>query len=307
MRRVTQRELRHLERTVDLRVIWGDGKILCPWHDDHIPSLHIYQDHTFCFVCRERHSGVDLATAQGRTFPEAVKFLRQYVGTRFVETACPVDTTPVPLGDVQEWHGNLMEDAHARDYLYQRGIAAVMLMKLAIGWRGERVYSIPHFVNGQVENIKFRIHPDFQMDGERKYDALPNRTFSQLYPYDYFLTYFGDSKVVYVTEGEFDAMVLLQEGLPTVSLCSGVTYKLSKWLDFFRRFEHICLLFDMDDAGSRAAEMVFKKRGKLERSEADILGVPVEVISWDPRWGKDITDAQKKLIPYLQRYVKALL
>lgn len=27
------------------------GKIVCPFHDDHAPSLHIYSDHYHCFVC----------------------------------------------------------------------------------------------------------------------------------------------------------------------------------------------------------------------------------------------------------------
>src|SRR5262245_10355558 len=28
-----------------------NGKIRCPFHDDHTPSLHVYEDHYHCFVC----------------------------------------------------------------------------------------------------------------------------------------------------------------------------------------------------------------------------------------------------------------
>ena len=36
-----------------------NGKILCPFHDDH-PSCHIYADHFYCFVC-----GATVTTSTG--------------------------------------------------------------------------------------------------------------------------------------------------------------------------------------------------------------------------------------------------
>src|SRR5262249_7736105 len=35
------------------------GKILCPFHDDHRPSCHIYADHFYCFVCGAHGDHID--------------------------------------------------------------------------------------------------------------------------------------------------------------------------------------------------------------------------------------------------------
>lgn len=45
--------------------LWGgdvprDGNIICPFHDDHAPSLHFYGDHFHCFSCGKTGSAIDL-------------------------------------------------------------------------------------------------------------------------------------------------------------------------------------------------------------------------------------------------------
>src|SRR5262249_23115977 len=42
-----------------------NGKILCPFHDDHTPSLTIFDDHFHCFVC-EAHPERDVLEQLGR-------------------------------------------------------------------------------------------------------------------------------------------------------------------------------------------------------------------------------------------------
>jgi hypothetical protein len=37
------------------------GKVLCPFHDDHRPSCHIYTDHFYCFVCGAYGDHIDWA------------------------------------------------------------------------------------------------------------------------------------------------------------------------------------------------------------------------------------------------------
>lgn len=58
-------------------------------------------------------------------------------------------------------------------------------------------------------------------------------------------------QMLYVTEGAFDCMTLMQEGMPAVSLGS-VTMLKREWMKLFRRFE-ICFYFDNDAAGQKAA------------------------------------------------------
>ncbi|MPR35678.1 CHC2 zinc finger domain-containing protein [Salmonirosea aquatica] len=69
-------------------------------------------------------------------------------------------------------------------------------------------------------------------------------------------------KVVYLTEGAFDCMTLVQQGLPAVSLGSVTLFK-KEWAKLFRRFE-LCFWFDNDAAGQNAAKAyrtIFEEAG----------------------------------------------
>jgi DNA primase len=69
-------------------------------------------------------------------------------------------------------------------------------------------------------------------------------------------------KVVYLTEGAFDCITLVQQGHPAVSLGSVTMFK-KEWAKFFRRFE-ICFWFDNDTAGqnaTKAYQTIFEEAG----------------------------------------------
>jgi DNA primase catalytic core len=59
-------------------------------------------------------------------------------------------------------------------------------------------------------------------------------------------------RTVYLTEGAFDCMTLVQQGHPAVSLGSVTMFK-KEWAKLFHRFE-VCFWFDNDSAGRQAAE-----------------------------------------------------
>jgi DNA primase catalytic core len=59
-------------------------------------------------------------------------------------------------------------------------------------------------------------------------------------------------KIVYLTEGAFDCITLVQQGLAAVSLGSVTLFK-KEWAKLFRRFE-VCFWFDNDVAGQKATE-----------------------------------------------------
>lgn len=71
-------------------------------------------------------------------------------------------------------------------------------------------------------------------------------------------------KTVFVTEGAFDCMKLVQEGFPAVSLGTANVFK-RDWVKLFKRVE-VCFLLDNDQAGHRAAdemEELFRQFGIL--------------------------------------------
>ena len=60
-----------------------DGKVVCPFHDDHTPSLVIYPDHFHCFVCGAHGNAIDwLMMIEGMTRREANKYLATWDGPR---------------------------------------------------------------------------------------------------------------------------------------------------------------------------------------------------------------------------------
>jgi len=303
-RRWSSRRIRDLLDHVDLQAIWGEGKVLCPWHKDHRPSLHIYPDHVFCYVCREAHNG--LAYLQARynySFFEAIEYLEHYRGKRNLpRTESPIRT--VPLEEVHAWHVALLAEngEAARRWLQERGIGMNAARALQLGWKEDRQVVIPHFVKGEVVNLKLRVLPEYQMDGEPKYSSLSGHRFTHLYPYDAFCQHFTDKQVLFITEGEFDAIVLLQAGLPALSLPSGVDWRLTRWRPFLCGFDTIFVVYDQDSAGKEAAQALWRK-ARMEHCEAQRLGARrVEDVWWPVAWGKDITEAREQLVPLLKEY-----
>ena len=53
--------------------------MVCPFHDDHKPSCHIYHDHFYCFVCGANGDAITwLMEVEGLTYPEAREALETY-------------------------------------------------------------------------------------------------------------------------------------------------------------------------------------------------------------------------------------
>jgi len=58
-----------------------NGKICCPFHDDHTPSLVIYDDHYHCFVCGAHGDHVDwMMQVEGMGREQAIQFLTAWDG-----------------------------------------------------------------------------------------------------------------------------------------------------------------------------------------------------------------------------------
>lgn len=58
-----------------------NGMMLCPFHDDHHPSLRLYDDHFYCFACAAHGDVIDLtAKLLGVSAPEAIRRLEEDFG-----------------------------------------------------------------------------------------------------------------------------------------------------------------------------------------------------------------------------------
>src|SRR5262249_22968268 len=55
------------------------NKVVCPFHDDHKPSCHVYPNGFFCFTCQASGDTVTwLMEAESLTYPEAVEALESF-------------------------------------------------------------------------------------------------------------------------------------------------------------------------------------------------------------------------------------
>ena len=288
----------------DLVQLFGETKILCPSHDDSRPSMHVYPDHAYCFVCGKYLSAIDVVKLMtGLEYKGAVQYLMANKG-KCAPVRGPV--SPLDAEPIMQLHQTLVSmksNSIALSWLYERGIDMSMIEAFRLGWTG-RAYSIPHFVNGGIENVKYRVHPAYLMAGEPKYNSLPGRDFKHLYPWDFFRRVCGrETEKLYLVEGEFDGMLLLSGlPLPTLSVPSGVNTDWRPWITFLRRFKEIHLLFDQDAAGNEAAEKLFTKKDATGKTiEALLLPTLLLRRTWPIEWGKDITDARHSLLPIIRR------
>jgi len=290
-------DLDDLKRNTDLSALYGNGKVRCHWHDDSSPSCQVYPDHVYCFACGKAADAIEFVMAQEQLgWAEAVKFLVQHKGEKR-EVCTEVEEIPE---DFLEYSAEaLARDEAAQLYLMGRGLSRETWEALDVGVTASGI-SIPHFVNGKVVNVKFR---NLNAVGP-KYTSLPGRSFTHLYPFDYFHMNKPDYSYACITEGEFDAMVLLQAGFTAFSLPSGVNTDLWQWLAFLKRFKQVYLLFDQDAAGNKAIDKAFGEENVLHKTFAEALE-PTQLfrVGWPAREGKDVTDAREYLLPKLRAYV----
>ncbi|HEX6983973.1 MAG TPA: DNA primase [Planctomycetaceae bacterium] len=128
----------------------GGGEFvgLCPFHDDHNPSLHVYPDRQSfrCWVC---DTGGDVFSFvmkhEGVTFAEAVDLLGERAGLERPKRPRPAGEGGIDkprLYDVLAWADRQFRtclkaspDAkEARDYIASRGIAPAMVERFGLGY-----------------------------------------------------------------------------------------------------------------------------------------------------------------------------
>ena len=150
--------LASIKQNVDIVALAGDYglalhragskfKALCPFHDDHNPSLELNPDRqTYkCWSCGAGGDVFDFVVAFDRVeFPEALRMLAERAGIA-LETAedradspssgpSKSDLLAVMAWAEAEFAAALRNSGEARDYLESRGIAAEMIERFRLGF-----------------------------------------------------------------------------------------------------------------------------------------------------------------------------
>lgn len=137
--------------TVALRPLHGGREFtgLCPFHDDHNPSLHVYPDRqTFrCWVCNEGGDCFTFVMSEGKIgFREALEILARRAGLEMPKShkiaSGPSEGDKAKLFEALLWaqgqfHETLLkapEAQRARDYVAGRGFTPETVAKFKLGY-----------------------------------------------------------------------------------------------------------------------------------------------------------------------------
>lgn len=253
---------------VDLRSLVGEPKsthpilVSCPCHPDPSASLAVYADHAYCYAMRRYFRRYESAAlllgvwdGKPETVGDAVKTVRPLLGKARLEApkkhihtkhldqsladtfqryllACPRD-----LGFFKSW----------------RGLNDKTIHELKLGFTGSH-FTIPVFGwGGELLGMRYRMDPRSPSDGP-KYSGVSGYNSAQAYSIKTIRR--GAWLELWVFEGEYDAAVGHQLGLPSATITNGAgsLIKLPEMvLKAGIRPHRWCIATDQDEAGDKAA------------------------------------------------------
>ncbi len=176
-----------------------------------------------------------------------------------------------PLREYQDF---LWANHEAFQFLYDRGLTAEDIGAYELGYvPGYDAIHIPYFTKGREIGGRIRfLHPR-----NAKYLSFEGFK-AHLWNVDATV-----DEHVFLTEGEFDAMILTSLGYSAVGVPGASSFK-REWAWLFRDCDRVTLCFDPDEAGERGANRV----------QAWIGDVCDDVRRLELPEGLDVSDAHAK-------------
>jgi hypothetical protein len=260
--------------------------------------MAVYADNMHCFGCGFHRNDWDecLSLLLGVTRAEAHAVAPQYSIERLdayrIKAAQYANANPLPRARAEMYNRFMRESVtHRMSWYLQRGLTPETINRELLGHDGCR-FTIPVYnVRGELVTIRFRrddnTMPEWwdEEDGKRtynpKYSGLKGR--NGLYLYGAHWLSQMDTDYAIVTEGELDALLLRQQGLPACSATNGARQAfavVSHLHELLPGISRLVVATDQDAPGQEAAVQVAKAGTKLG----------LRVIRWEWLGGKDITE-----------------
>lgn len=184
-----------------------------------------------------------------------------------------------------------------QEYLIkERGLTAETIGDHHLGYASfyrSKWITIPYFNEHGIYMDMYKLRTTGK-NNSPKYRVYPIGASTMLYGLDHIDT---QSETLYITEGEFDCMLLHQEHLNAVSIGAGAQTFKEDWFSYLEPYQNICICYDNDEAGLKGTETLHTKLSlKYPRKRIYKINFPSDFK------GKDITDL--KLAGY---YLKKIL
>jgi hypothetical protein len=269
-------------------------KIVCPFHNDHDPSLHVtvsgkYIGSYYCFACgaspkknggwnglaeklgmqTQRKDGISFISERRAPKIETAKYLEDDFAEGISEEDLMASFTPAPI---TKWRDCTEDDGW-------RGFDGDILTTMGAwkgidGW-GQRCTIFPVRVYGElVGGIKAKNKPPPK--DRFKYVNMPGTWVKTtgLFGYDVALEMLGDEKErsIFLCEGPRSALRLTRMGIPAVAILGAYNWSEEKAaLLLSMNLERVFTAFDGDDAGLKAARIVLPTlKGYVWRKRIDL-------------------------------------
>ena len=300
---------------------YGTNPLLvkCPHHEDDSESLAIYCDHIACFGCSFRVGKRMEALAYLLKLPSWKEALEVAPNYRFLtETEQQTARQRMKVARKPTWAdvgvyerilGSICSDRVA--WLHSRGLSDQTIRTARLGHNGA-AFVIPVF-DSSLEVVTLRYRNDEEICGkyDEEFDEEFNLVRARKIPKYRGYTGWNDACLypawkfeadrrdyVVLVEGEMDALLLWQNGIPALTCTNGASQQgqilalIRQHFDRISRqarrrpaLKRIVICGDRDEPGIKAARGLFEQ-AKQEYEEVIWCQWPIE-------WGKDITDACK--------------
>jgi 5S rRNA maturation endonuclease (ribonuclease M5) len=261
---------------------------LCFLHQDHNQSFAYNQRNGkwCCFAGCGKGDALDyIMQISGKSFKEAVFELTDLAGMARPQSGKP-PRPPIKESLIKQWAGNLWANEEVLRWLREkRGLSDATLRKYEIGWDPKRQRNtIPvrdergNVVNVRLYNAKKDPKIINYTEGRYKYGSP-----ARLYGVDELSKYQG--RQVVICEGEWDRLLLSQEGFMAVTGTHGASVFRPEWIPRFKG-KDVILLYDCDKDGQAGAYTVLKAFKGSEVSSIRNVVLPLKGDKDD----KDVTD-----------------
>lgn len=163
---------------------------------------------------------------------------------------------------MKEYVDRLWKNHEAFRWLYSRGLTAEDIWDFELGYvPGQDAIHIPYFQRGIEIGGRMRfLHPSGPKYLPMRLDGDEGHFKAHIYNVDVLL----DPEHVYVTEGEFDCMILRKLGMQAVGISGTTNFKKDwRWLFQHARSVTICFDYDENEAGQKAGNRLVAWIGQV--------------------------------------------
>lgn len=276
------------EDLIDLKPS-GNGRrvAVCPFHDgDRDPSFTVYPNETyFCFGCRAWGDSLKwLVDYRKMTTQQALDFLGIDYHPRKPKTVIKIKNTykmyPLLGEAAARYHAYLLNQPGALNYLKQRGLTLDTITKYKLGYTDGRVLNLRYAAEHELaQSVGLITDGGYEMLSHRV--TIPNLIENNLCDFMIGRTVTHDrvkylgirapkpiyglydqrrAPVLFMTEGQFDYLILRQWGYPAIAVGGSHTTEANLGVLKHRKIVYVP---DNDDEGAAAAI-------RMEKTLADV-------------------------------------